>query len=204
MDAVRHFIALLMLCMVPPSILFWFSIHPFIRFWRSLGPKVTLWIHYPGALAMAGLIYLFGRPLLAVEFGTNIWLIAIAVPILGLSAYLRRQFSKQLRLRTLTGLPELAPDQHRIPLLKDGIYARMRHPRYVQFQLAVMAYALFCNYLAIYVLVVLVAITFRLLVVLEERELRDRYGPEYDAYCAQVPRFVPRLGPRQMDPRLSA
>jgi len=28
---------------------------------------------------------------------------------------------------------------------------------------------------------------------LEERELRERFGAEYDAYCRRVPRFLPRL-----------
>ena len=27
----------------------------------------------------------------------------------------------------------------------------------------------------------------------EERELRQQYGPEYEAYCKAVPRFIPRL-----------
>ena len=29
---------------------------------------------------------------------------------------------------------------------------------------------------------------------IEERELRDRFGAEYEAYYARVPRFVPRRG----------
>jgi len=28
---------------------------------------------------------------------------------------------------------------------------------------------------------------------LEERELRERFGAKYDAYCRRVPRFLPRL-----------
>jgi protein-S-isoprenylcysteine O-methyltransferase Ste14 len=29
------------------------------------------------------------------------------------------------------------------------------------------------------------------LVLLEERELRDRFGAEYEEYCRQVPRWIP-------------
>ena len=55
------------------------------------------------------------------------------------------------------------------------------------------AYALFCNYLATYLLVPAVAILIYLIVLLEERELRNRFGAEYEAYCARVPRFVPKF-----------
>jgi protein-S-isoprenylcysteine O-methyltransferase Ste14 len=30
-------------------------------------------------------------------------------------------------------------------------------------------------------------------VLLEERELRDRFGAEYDEYCGRVPRYIPGL-----------
>ena len=36
--------------------------------------------------------------------------------------------------------------------------------------------------------------TLYLIVLLEERELRDRFGEEYEAYCRRVPRFVPKRG----------
>ena len=34
--------------------------------------------------------------------------------------------------------------------------------------------------------------TLYLLVLLEERDLRERFGSEYEACCRRVPRFVPR------------
>jgi len=92
------------------------------------------------------------------------------------------------------GVPELAPDQHGIPLITGGIYSRIRHPRYVQFFLAVTGYALFCNYLALYLFLPVLAATMYWLVRIEERELHDRYGAEYDAYCSRVPRFIPKIG----------
>ena len=55
-----------------------------------------------------------------------------------------------------------------------------------------MAVALFTNYLAIYVLALAIIPALYLVVVLEEKELRDRFGLEYAAYSERVPRFIPR------------
>jgi methanethiol S-methyltransferase len=34
---------------------------------------------------------------------------------------------------------------------------------------------------------------YRRLAIAEEREVRAAYGPEWDAYAARTPRFIPRL-----------
>ena len=39
--------------------------------------------------------------------------------------------------------------------------------------------------------------TLHLVVVLEERELRQRFGAAYDAYARQVPRYLPRAWVRR-------
>lgn len=53
-------------------------------------------------------------------------------------------------------------------------------------------YSLVANYLALYALLLLSLPTLYLVVILEERELRDRFGAEYTAYCREVPRFLPK------------
>ena len=108
MDTIRYYLALAILAMVPPSILFWFSIHPFIAFWRRLGTPFTLAIHYAALILVAALILLFGRPLLSVEFGNSPIAIGLAILFLVVAGLLRRSFSKQLRLSILLGVPELA------------------------------------------------------------------------------------------------
>jgi protein-S-isoprenylcysteine O-methyltransferase Ste14 len=193
MDKVRYYLALLLLAVVPPSILYWFSIHPLIRFWRRLGIRLTFAINYAAMIALIVPVLLFGKPLLSVEFGTNPILIGMGILLLVVSAALRRSFSRHLRHRILVGLPELAPEKHGIPLLTEGAYGRIRHPRYVQLFLAVVGYALFCNYLALYLLIPVLAAMLYCVVRIEERELRERFGAEYETYCARVPRFIPKL-----------
>ena len=195
MNTFRYYLALVILAFVPPAFLFWFSIHPFLRLWRALGPGRTLAIHYVAMLLFAALTFVFGKPLLSVDFGTNPLLIVLAVPLLVASGILRKKIARHLKLGILTGLPELSPERHKTPLLTEGIYARIRHPRYVQFFLGIAGYALICNFLGVYLLLPALACVIFPLVWMEERELRLRFGAEYESYCARVPLFIPRLRP---------
>jgi protein-S-isoprenylcysteine O-methyltransferase Ste14 len=193
MDKVRYYLALLLVAVVPPSVLYWFSIHPFIRFWRRLGIRTTFVINYAAMIALIVLVLLFGKPLLSVDFGTNPVLIGLGILLLVVSAALRRSFSKHLRRNILLGVPELAPAKHGIPLLTDGAYGRIRHPRYVQLFLAVIGFAFLCNYLAVYLLIPVLAAMLYFVIRFEERELLQRFGAEYEAYCTRVPRFISNL-----------
>ena len=54
------------------------------------------------------------------------------------------------------------------------------------------AYAFIANYVGVYILAVVILPALHLVVLLEERELRHRFGEEYDLYRARVPRYIPR------------
>ncbi len=72
--------------------------------------------------------------------------------------------------------------------------ARPWHPRYVAVLLGLVAVALFSNYLALYLLLPIGAAGLYVIVRLEERELVERFGDEYETYRDRVPMFVPRRG----------
>lgn len=193
MNQVRYVLALATLMFVPGSILFWFSLHPFIRFWRKAGARAALAFHYLLIALLAALVYWQRRRLLAIEFGSNWVLATIGVALLFAGAILKRQFGAYLRFRILTGLPELDPEKYQSPLLTEGIYARIRHPRYLQYFIVVLGYALISNYLAVYILTALLIPALALVIRWEERELRQRFGKQYEDYCSRVPRFIPRF-----------
>ncbi len=193
-DAARYWIALVMVVTLPPALGLWVVIHPLVGFWRRVGPVGT----YVCVLSLFG-AGIFGlvrvrEPLLAVEFGTRWPLVAAGGVVIGFASWLRMRVHRHLRPGTLAGLPELAPERHPQALITDGPFARVRHPRYAQFMVALLGWALFCNYLALYAVLALWIPGVWLIAVLEERELRDRFGAEYDAYASRVPRFVPRWG----------
>ena len=197
MPAVRYYAALLLLMFVPGGLLYWFSVHPFIGFWRRVGLRAALAVHGVLIAVVAGAVCLARRPLLSVEYGDHLPLAIAGCALVAASIAMRAVVSARLTERTLMGLPELAPDSHGVPLLTDGVYTHLRHPRYVQIAVALVGGALFANYLAAYVTCAAGLVILRLIVSLEERELRQRFGQAYDHYCARTPRFIPNFWARR-------
>ncbi|MGP8052082.1 MAG: methyltransferase family protein [Desulfobaccales bacterium] len=196
MNAVRYYLALIMVVTLAPAPFLWLLIHPFVRFWRRLGPGWTYGAVGPlWALAMAGL-FLMRHALLAVEFGTSYYLTALGLLLLSASSWLGIIWFRRMRFMTILGLPELAPDRYPQPLLTTGVYAIIRHPRYVQIFLGLLGSALVANYLVLYLAAVLWLPGIYLIVRLEEKELRERFGPAYDEYSRRVPRFLPDISRR--------
>jgi protein-S-isoprenylcysteine O-methyltransferase Ste14 len=76
-----------------------------------------------------------------------------------------------------------------------GPYARVRHPIYSGLLLLVLGIALRSGNALTVLLAALILTFFHAKAAWEERLLAQRY-PEYSAYAARTPRFVPRLGRR--------
>ena len=125
------------------------------------------------------------------EFGTSYTFIGLGLICLTLSGLMRYALQKHFTVKALLGLPEIAPDQYPRELITQGIYGRMRHPRYLQFLVALVGYALIANYLAAYLVTALWFPGIYVIVLLEERELRAHFGAAYDEYCRKVPPFLP-------------
>jgi len=192
MDQARYVFALLLLVAFPPALMIWFVIHPFVSFWRRLGPTRTWIVLAPLMLLVGYGCYRAREPLLGADLGTSWVLIGLALPLMVFSGILRHRHRKHLSLRILTGIPELEPEGRPGKLLTEGIYGRLRHPRYVELVIGTTAWALFANHLGIYLLLAAIFVALYLIVLLEERELRKRFGEEYARYAARVPRFLPR------------
>lgn len=78
-------------------------------------------------------------------------------------------------------------------LAVTGPYSRIRHPQYAGFLLIMIGFlAQWPTILTLLMFPVLV-FAYRRLAIAEEREVRAAYGPEWDAYAARTPRFIPRL-----------
>lgn len=196
MDRFRHAMALVFVVSMPGGLLYWFSVHPFIAFWRRRGPAATLGVHFTAMAALGGLAYRNREVLLAVEFGTHAAVVVASALVLLGSLALGVGVARQLPLRTMVGLPELAPGRFPQKLLTQGVYGWVRHPRYVELCAGMLAWALLTNFLACYALWLAGTAALAGVARLEERELRARFGAAYDEYARQVPRFLPRPGAR--------
>jgi protein-S-isoprenylcysteine O-methyltransferase Ste14 len=192
-DHVRYILGILHLIVVPPGVLFWFIIHPWIHLWRRLGPIRTYLIVASVGIAFGALLYRFRVLLLGADFGINWSLVVIVVALYGVVIWLESQYWMHLSIAILVGIPELSPpEQRRRRLIQEGIYGMVRHPRYLSAGVAVVAQALFINYAGMYILVILLVPVGYAMIVVEERELIDRFGEEYRRYQTAVPRFIPR------------
>jgi protein-S-isoprenylcysteine O-methyltransferase Ste14 len=191
MDTVRYILALLVVVCVPPAVLFWVPIHPLAGFWRRLGRGWT-YVIFGGLIAgMMAALFSARRALMGADLGVNWWLIGAAIPCAALWITLLRQRRRRLTFPVLAGWSELSRDEPGV-LLTDGIYARMRHPRYVEVVLGTLVYCLIANYVGAYIVLGASVPVLYVVALLEERELRRRFGAAYEAYARRVPRFVPR------------
>jgi protein-S-isoprenylcysteine O-methyltransferase Ste14 len=191
MDKARYFIAVTLAVTLVPAISAWFVIHPFTRFWRRLGTVASFSIIYSLLISVCVLLWEFRAALVGLDLGFRPWLMLLAVPaaVLGIAiARARRRFLTQ---RILVGVPEISnSDKGR--LITDGIYGRVRNPRYLEFILLSFVYVAFANYSGTWVLYALIFPALHLVVLLEERELGERFGAEYEDYRRRVPRYIPK------------
>jgi len=194
MDSVRYILGVSCVVILPAGLLFWFLIHPWARHWRRLGPARTYFIVLPVVIAVGAVFYRFRVPLLGEDLGTSWILIGIAGVLYAITMWFEFQYWRQISIATLIGVTELSRTGNETgKLMRDGIYARVRHPRYASAGLGVIGNVLVINFLGLYILLLLVILLGSWLLALEERELVGRFGDAYRQYQREVPQLIPRL-----------
>jgi protein-S-isoprenylcysteine O-methyltransferase Ste14 len=88
-----------------------------------------------------------------------------------------------------TQVPLLPPGR----LVRGGLYGRVRNPMYWNYVAIALGEAvLYRAPVLVAYAAVLFALAHAYVVHIEEPRLRRRFGADYDVYCAQVPRWLPR------------
>jgi protein-S-isoprenylcysteine O-methyltransferase Ste14 len=194
LDWIRYGIAFIVLASHLPSLFLWLAIHPFSGFWRKLGAVKTYAVLTVPVAVYIAVAWKFRVSLLGSDFGSNGITVALAGICVAAAFVLHRWRSRSLDFRKLSGVPELSSGSYPGELLTQGAYGVIRHPRYIEALLWVLGYCLFANYSGPYAVWLVSLPVMCLVVALEERELRRRFGSAYEEYCRRVPRFLPKLG----------
>jgi protein-S-isoprenylcysteine O-methyltransferase Ste14 len=78
-------------------------------------------------------------------------------------------------------------------MVRSGPYAIVRHPIYSGFMLALVGSALNFGHLRSFIAATMVILAWVYKSRLEEAFMRDHFGMEYDQYCHDVRRLIPRV-----------
>jgi protein-S-isoprenylcysteine O-methyltransferase Ste14 len=89
-------------------------------------------------------------------------------------------------------------------LATPGVYARLRHPKYVAFILIMLGFLIQWPTILTLVMFPILVVMYVRLARREEREALAAFGSAYAEYAAQTPRFVPRLFSRPATPHATA
>jgi protein-S-isoprenylcysteine O-methyltransferase Ste14 len=183
-------IAAVVLFMQLPIPLYWFVVHPFRAFWRRYPRGVYVaglacsWLPVTIALvAFHGVLFRSGWPPPA-EFAAGIALIFFEIWIFW-------RVTHDLGAARLVGQKELEGTGE---IQSQGIYARIRHPRYAGSFLAIVGACLLAGTRMAWMLAAIWLCLMTVVIALEEREMRARFGAQYLEFSRKTPRFLPRLG----------
>lgn len=124
---------------------------------------------------------------------TQVWTVILGIIslIIGISLVL-----STIRLCLTIGNGTLAPWDPTQKLVVSGPYAYVRNPMITGVVLILLAESLifYSSALCIWA-IVFACVNIIYFILSEEPGLRKRFGKEYDEYCNNVPRIVPRLTP---------
>jgi len=170
-----------------PIPIFWLILHSLIGFWRRRR-RAAYWV--AGLTAWGGIAALLAalRGHLFAGVGAPLWAVIAGLVLLATEVAILLRVERELGFGRMVGRTELAGGGE---LHTQGLYARVRHPRYAGMMLAVLGACLLAGTLLMWVLSAAWLSLALLAILLEERELRARFGAAYDDYARRVPALFP-------------
>jgi methanethiol S-methyltransferase len=119
------------------------------------------------------------------------WLGAVGLFALGLWLYW--QSAKNFSAQQLGGVPETTSGYREQRLITSGIRSRMRHPVYLAHLCEMLAWSVGTGLVICYGLTAFAVITGAVMIRMEDEELLQRFGKQYQDYHSRVPAIVPQL-----------
>jgi protein-S-isoprenylcysteine O-methyltransferase Ste14 len=183
-------------CVVYSTIpLFWFMVHPRAHRWREkerspfrvLVPAwLTMWV---GIGAITG----HWRN---VAFYSTAWTWIPAVFLFAIGIFLYSRSGAHFSWAQLGGLPEVRANHSDDRLITTGIRARVRHPVYLGHLCEMLAWSIGTGLVVCWILTAFAIATGAVMIRMEDGELEERFGKEFNSYRNSVPAILPiiRLG----------
>ena len=193
MDTVRYVLAYITVVFIPFVYVLWPLVHPFANYWRKINPRQIYGIFFLLLVATIFTLSHFVEFLIGTDYGFNLFLTIAGVSCWVVSTVIRIKRRKYLTVKILLGFPEVSKEGYPGKLLTEGIYSKIRHPRYLEMMVANIGSALVVNMLGVYIIVALLIPALYITILLEERELIDRFGDDYVEYSKSVPRFFLKI-----------
>jgi protein-S-isoprenylcysteine O-methyltransferase Ste14 len=169
-----------------PVPLYWFVLHPNAPAWRrhKLAAYITAVLFAWGL----GTIFLFLTRQRLYAPTASLPRALAGCALIFADLYLFRRSAKDLGYKRLVGESELSGGGE---MTDGGIYTRIRNPRYAGSFLAIIGACLIAGTRWMWLTTAIWAALMFAAIVLEEREMRGRFGAAYIDYCRRVPRFLP-------------
>ena len=190
-EKVARVIAIAVLAFEVPVPIYWLTLHGPVSFWRR-----HIRAAFPVAVIVAwgivdSLLYRFRLELFRRD--VRFWPVAVGLLLIAFDIFALAKTESTLGGRRIVGQSELSGSRE---LIARGLYARVRHPRYLGMMSGVFGAWLIVGKPIVGTGFLWPAAMFWLLLVFlmiraEERELRARLGPAYAAYAEHVPALLP-------------
>jgi len=192
LEKALRIIAIGVLAFEMPVPIYWLILHTRVFFWRR-----HIRAAFPVAVLVAWgivdfLLYHFRFELFRRELSFAPTLAGVV--LMGFDVFTFSKSEAVLGGHRIVGHSELAGSRQ---LIARGLYARVRHPRYLGMIVGVFGACLVIAFPALWAASILWVLLALSAIHAEERELRTRLGVAYAAYADQVPALLPfRLSSR--------
>jgi protein-S-isoprenylcysteine O-methyltransferase Ste14 len=182
-------LAALVLFLQLPIPLYWFVMHPGVRFWRRHQKAGYITGLLCSWLPVTVCLVWFHSDLLRSDWPAA-WSLIAGVGLIVFEGWIFWRVHRDLGTSRLVGKTELSGEGE---MATVGIYGYVRHPRYAASFLAIIGACLLAGTRITWIVAGVWAELMLMAILLEEREMRSRFGVAYEKYCDRVPRFVPRM-----------
>ena len=185
-------LALIYFILFFPAPFFWLIIHLGVHFWRRFGNR-SFWIALPLWTIFAAALLIERHWIFAHRVGRNAFTFVPGIALAVFGLWLGQRVHREFGLHRLAGVPEINPQSNAGGVVSHGLYASLRHPRYLAYMTTMLGLALLTGAAGIFALAFVTILMYLIVAPLEERELHEHYGAEYEQYARRVPRFLPHL-----------